>query len=163
VGIFTLTLPPWHDVYACGKFYQNLFMKMALNKSLVQLVTARYLSIIHTTKLIWSFRFEHSSQLAAYVAATVHCNNCAGDRNHSVKHRLPLHNLTSRQIDGLQVLVRLFRSGVTLFRFPPHLPPDFIILLLHCQGTVLYCCYIDFWNEQETKHIMHGQGTLRVD
>jgi hypothetical protein len=29
--------------------------------------------------------------------------------------------------------------------------PVFVILLLHCQGTVLYFCYIDFWNEQETK------------
>jgi len=57
-------LPP---LCLCGmmfmpvKVLSELISKIALNKSLVQLVPARYLSIIHTTELIWDFRFEHSS------------------------------------------------------------------------------------------------------
>jgi hypothetical protein len=85
------------------------------------------------------------------VAYTVRCNNFAGDRNHSVNHRLPLRNWTAGQVDGLQVSVQRFRSGVTRFPFLLTSLAEFVILLLHCQGTVLYCCYIDFWNGQETK------------
>jgi len=73
-----------------------------------------------------------------YIVVTVRCNNVAGDRNYKVNHRLPLYSLTAGQVDGLQVLVQRFRSGMTLFRYPPHLPPSFrnIIITLPGHGTV---------------------------
>jgi len=73
------------------------------------------------------------------IAVIVHCNNFAGGRNHWVNRRLPLYNLTAGQVDGLRFLVQRFRSGVTLFRFPPHLSPWFrniIIITLPGHGTV---------------------------
>ena len=100
--------------------------------------------------------------LVACIVVIVHCNNFASGMNHGVNHRLPLYNLTAGQVDGLQVLVQRFRSGMTLLRFPPHLPPWFRNIII---ARARYCIFatLIFGTSKKQKHIMHGQDILRIN
>jgi hypothetical protein len=136
--IFTLTLLLWHDVYACEHFIRTYLRKWHRIKTWCNLLLHVICQSFIPHSLSGILDLNIHSTLVAYIVVTAGCNNFAGDGNYRLNHRLPLYSLTAGQVDGLQVLVQRFRSGVTLFRYPPHLSPCFrnIINTLPGHGTV---------------------------
>lgn len=128
----------WHDVYACGRFIRTYLRKWHRIKAWCSLLLHVICQSFIPQSLSGILDLNIHSTLVVYIVVAVRFNNYAGDRNYRVNHRLPLYSLTAGQVDGLQVLVQRFRSGVTLFRYPPHLPPCFrnIIITLPGHGTV---------------------------